>query len=850
MEQKTEQQDRTLAKWDRSEIVNAAKRWIDAGFLVGPARPSDKRPHLKKWATIYKGKIDPPTIDDIEQHILIDQCCDGIGVFGGAASRCLEMLELDTSDAELYAEFIMNVGEAGLADVWDAITAGYEEQTPGGGRHWPFCVSGGDNKGNIKLALPEPTGDSKQDSKATIETRGNGGWFVIAPSAGRTHPTGRPYVMASEDMDPANIATITVEQRDGLYDCARACCKGPKKAAVKPKPAQPNVDSDSAGNKFISQTTWEDILVPLGWHEGMTYENAYGIQTEWARPGKDPNERSGIVSGEIDQMIVWSSATVLEPTNHNGETQSFSRWAVWTFYHYDGDFQKSAKAVHQAVDAGMDWKELAKGTPPPPPKELTFAKPEPPENRSKIVTVATDIMNTGTYTEISLGRLLADQGHGQLKYIVDRKTWAGFNGRQWIIDNDALLAQELGKRNAVTLIHNIADAVALNQSVPANAMTFAKQAAKGATIKSAVSLARSEPDISILSEAFDQDGWKLNVHNGILDLRNREKLPHAAKAYITKYSDVDYEPTAVCPLWEEFVNVICCGDGELASFMQRSFGLALTSDQSAQHLWIHYGDGSNGKGTFFAIMEYIMGSYAGPCPMEVFLQTGGDNRERAVLQLVGKRLAFAQEADDGKKLSEATIKALTGSDTMTARQLFKEAFTVRPTWHLHMAVNDRPSIGGQDRGIWRRVLLVPWLHTFKGSEERGREEVEAELLQEKSGILNWLLDGLDDWKASGLNPPPAVTNATESYRADSDSVRAWAAECCEDIPGGMVLFSELYRSYVRYCDKSGYTAVSKTKLGTTLTAMGYENAKPTHGDFRKKSVRVGMKLNAEWPVNF
>ena len=498
----------------------------------------------------------------------------------------------------------------------------------------------------------------------------------------------------------------------------------------------------------------------------------------------------------------------------------------------------------------MDWKELAKGTPPPPPKELTFAKPEPPADQPEITAVATDILNHATYTEISLGRLLADQANGRLKYIVDRRTWTGFNGRQWVIDNDALLPQQLGKVNAVRMIHQIADAVALNQSVPTNAMTFAKQAAKGATIKAAVSLARSEPDIGILSEAFDQDGWKINLHNGILDLRNRELLPHSAKEYITKYADVDYDPMATCPLWMEFVNVICCGDEDLASFLQRSFGLALTSDQSAQHLWIHYGDGSNGKGTFFSIMEHTMGSYAGPCPMEIFLQTGGDNRERAVLQLVGKRLAFAQEADDGKKLSEATIKALTGSDTMTARQLFKEAFTVRPSWHLHMAVNDRPSIGGQDRGIWRRVLLVPWLHTFKGSEERGREEVEAELLQEKSGILNWLLDGLDNWKADGLNPPEAVTNATKEYRADSDSVRAWFAECCEDIPGGMVLFSDLYRSYMRYSDKAGYSAVSQTKLGRTLTVMGYTKDKPTHGDFRKKSVRVGVKLNADWPINF
>ena len=246
-----------------------------------------------------------------------------------------------------------------------------------------------------------------------------------------------------------------------------------------------------------------------------------------------------------------------------------------------------------------------------------------------------------------------------------------------------------------------------------------------------------------------------------------------------------------------------------------------------------------------------MGSYAGPCPIEIFLKKeGNDVRERAVVRLAGKRLAFAQEAEDGRKLSEATIKALTGSDTMIGRDVYEKAFEVSPTWHLHMAVNDKPYIKGMDRGIWRRVLLVPWLHTFKGSGERKREEVEAELLQERSGIFNWLLTGLYNWKTAGLNPPPAVMDATKDYRNDSDSVQSWFGDCCEEVPNAMVLASDLYNSYSRYCDKSGFQPVSQTKLGRTLTVMGYPKDRPDEGDFRKKTVRVGMKLNAEWPINF
>ena len=160
------------------------------------------------------------------------------------------------------------------------------------------------------------------------------------------------------------------------------------------------------------------------------------------------------------------------------------------------------------------------------------------------------------------------------------------------MDPQAILAQELCKRNAVELIRDIADAVADNTSVPGSAMTFAKQASKMSCVNASINMARSEPDISMTSEAFDRDGWLYNVRNGVLDLRTGQLHPHTAEMYITKYADVEYDPKATCPKWEEFVHTICCGDEDLAAFLQRTFGLALTADQSAQHLWIHYGDGS------------------------------------------------------------------------------------------------------------------------------------------------------------------------------------------------------------------------------------------------------------------
>ena len=243
------------------------------------------------------------------------------------------------------------------------------------------------------------------------------------------------------------------------------------------------------------------------------------------------------------------------------------------------------------------------------------------------------------------------------------------------------------------------------------------------------------------------------------------------------------------------------------------------------------------------MLHRVFGTYAGPAPVEILLARRNDgDREIGVAKLAGKRLAFAQEADDGVRLSEATVKALTGSDPLTGRFLYQNNFEVLPTWHLHLAVNDRPTIRGTDHGIWRRVTLVPWNHTFGEAEKRPRAVVEAELLAEGPGILNWLLDGYREWRADGLRPPEAVTGATSQYRSESDSVRAWIADACIVEAEAEAPASDLFVAYREWCRRAGDRGVSQTKFGRTLDAIGHGKDRPKSGTNRDRTVRIGLRL--------
>ena len=445
-----------------------------------------------------------------------------------------------------------------------------------------------------------------------------------------------------------------------------------------------------------------------------------------------------------------------------------------------------------------------------------------------------------TWNDTGLGLRIIQEAAGRIRWVVDRGIWVRWNGKHWEDDHHAGEAQRIAKVVGGKLWKELTHA---GPSAPMPLVRFVMNTKNRRSIDAAIAMAKSEPAAEIKSDAFDADADLLNVGNGILDLRTRRLRPHDPAALLTKLAGVEYDPAATCPRWLAFVQAVTCGDAALAEFLQRSFGLALSADQSEQRLWIHHGEGSNGKGTALAVLHRVFGTYGGPAPVEILLSRRHDgDREIGVAKLAGKRLAFAQEADDGVRLSEATVKALTGSDPLTGRFLYQNNFEVMPTWHLHLAVNDKPSIRGTDHGIWRRVTLVPWLHTFGEAEKRPRAVVEAELLAEGSGILNWLLDGYQVWKTDGLRPPAAVTGATSEYRSESDSVRAWIADACTVEAGAACPATDLFVAYREWCRRAGDRGVSQTKFGRTLDALGHHKDLPRSGLYRDRTVRMGLRI--------
>jgi len=402
--------------------------------------------------------------------------------------------------------------------------------------------------------------------------------------------------------------------------------------------------------------------------------------------------------------------------------------------------------------------------------------------------------------------------HGQdMRYDHTRKKWLIWDGSRWKVD---------GNGEAMRLAEDVVRYLYYRASKEADQATrdriaaFARGCDKKNHLRNVLELAANRREIAITAEELDRHPW-LAVAGGVsLDLKTLEPLPPKKEDLITKALGASYDPAATCPRWEAFVKEIFGGNEALIQYIKRAVGYSLTGSMKEQCFFFLHGSGANGKSTFLAVLRAIMGEYASQASFSTFLVQRSDKVRNDLAALAGVRLITAGEAEEGAKFSMQVIKAWTGGDPITARFLFGEDFTFRPVGKLWLAANTKPAIAERTHAAWRRVHLIPFTVTIP----RGQQDpdLEAKLLEELPGILNWVLEGLKDYHLQGLAPPEEVTKATAAYRKENDSLQAFIGECCLVGEGYSLKNSILFGEYRAFCLDSGHDPLSQKKFSEEL----------------------------------
>lgn len=377
-----------------------------------------------------------------------------------------------------------------------------------------------------------------------------------------------------------------------------------------------------------------------------------------------------------------------------------------------------------------------------------------------------------------------------------------------------------------------------------NATTYRNYAIKRRDSKYiTAALKEAHPMVEIDQRQLDADEFLLNTPSATYDLRIG--LPsaheHTPADFITKQTTVDPSDEGM-DIWQDALETFFCGDNELIDYVQEIAGLSAIGKVCVEGLIIAYGEGRNGKSTFWNTLSRVLGTYSGNMSADTLTVGCKRNVKPELAEAKGKRIIIAAELEEGMRLNTSNVKQLCSTDEIYAEKKYKDPFSFVPSHTLVLYTNHLPKVGAIDAGTWRRLIVIPFNAKIEGSSDIKNY---ADYLFNKAGgaILKWIMTGAKHVieKDYHIVKPAVVEAAIQKYKDNNDWLSQFLDECCETDSSYSAKSGDVYNAYRSYCMQVGDYIRSTTDFYTALECAGFERK-------RSKSARLlfGLQLKSDF----
>lgn len=293
------------------------------------------------------------------------------------------------------------------------------------------------------------------------------------------------------------------------------------------------------------------------------------------------------------------------------------------------------------------------------------------------------------------------------------------------------------------------------------------------------------------------------VLNGkLLDWKNNQLLPWNPVHRATLNFNVDFDAEATCPNWLKYMEEWLPDQGS-RDLIQEFLGYSLIPDTKLESFLILTGSGSNGKSM---MLNYIKSIFGESCSS---LSTAKMTERFGKATLLGKlvNICTEDEGENGYLKHTDEIKALVSGEEITAEFKGKDPFKFKNTARLIFATNNIPKTRDRTHGWYRRQIIINFPNRFAKDMNKARE-MEYYMNEERSGIFNWMLEGLRRVMSRGdLIIPQTVQDNQEEFKAINDPLEGFLKECTRSLTPADGLSKRtgistavLYKVYEFWCD--------------------------------------------------
>jgi putative DNA primase/helicase len=816
----------------KAELLDAMLAFVRANVAVIPIDDSTKRPAMRLLPIGEDGK---PTWKPYQSEIAsedevrrwVSAGVKAFAVVGGKISGGLLILDFDI--ARFYDAWCLAVGD---------LAGGLPGQKTGGGGYQKLlrCPDPG---GNDKLAWV-PDEDENSGRTIAIETRGEGGYAIVAPSL---HPSGK-YYAAMPGPALVDIPTVNQARADALLAEARKLDEAPltrqekeraeatAREAHQQRQAQRNGQA-SVIDAFNQAHHIEDVLQRNGY--------AKGTHGRYIRPGG----KSESVSVKDGRSCHWSSNDPLNDGRGKGGCGCHDAFDVRRILDFGGDGKAAAKAI--AHELGRNGKAsgsksaTSKATTPEATEPLIVSRDDPYRAAGDIIDReftgpdGPEIVHVGD-AEQSILRFVGDcyhrvadpdLAHNVLNILADAQTYKPVKRKK----------------------DNAEDGKPENELVPFKPTTrYANEVAEG--IKARRKCFAKAPCWLDDSPSLPDPNNLLVAANGIIDVASnpaRIISPPTPKFFTLNALPYSFnrdapEPAALV----KYLDAILPDDPQAIECLQEFTGYLLTPWTNLQKALMLIGPPRAGKGVFLRVVTALLGAHNTCSPTLSSLGT-----PFGLAPLVDKLVAFISDARLSSRSDSAavieTLLRIIGEDAVSVNRKYKDEIssTTIPARFILVA-NELPRLLDTSGAVASRFIVVRLEKSFLGHEDHG---LTQRLLQELPSALNWALAGRARLRERGHFVQPSTGQSLADEFAELNSpIAEFLADCATIGADRAVDVADAWNAWNAWCEEAGREHRGNVQtLGRDLRAAlpSMEISRPREGGERKRQYQgFGLTLAA------
>lgn len=349
---------------------------------------------------------------------------------------------------------------------------------------------------------------------------------------------------------------------------------------------------------------------------------------------------------------------------------------------------------------------------------------------------------------------------------------------------------------------------------------------------------------------------KIPTRTGLLDPRTGTLEKLKPDHFATYQIDADFDASADCPNWKRMVRDVFQNDGKTIEVVQEIFGVSLLDKKprTLMRALVLVGPSNSGKSNILNVMAGLLSDKPNTTTFDTLENAHG------LMEFLRRAPWVLHEAFDQTKWHfSATVKALLSGDLVNVNvkngPIVPHVFRSPVFW----GTNSPPQFKEASRAIENRLKIIHCHQVFSTDSVTGVAAVardenysspsELVLNTERSGVLNWALEGMRRALKRGyFLETEEMKQATQAMRTDSNIVAGFLSDCCEYTPDYMVSKPDFHAAFSLWWkenkgDERGVPSIDS--VGRAITALYDKRLGNDSHELKYKNLRyfAGVKLN-------